>query len=248
MTRPEQDYPDHEQCRLSTAPPAGRAGKHRWFAQRHSRRPFLISFPRLTFSCLFLFGRHLGGLVVRGRYIEEHLRVDWIEDEDRPYRCIYLAAVFAGLLVIAPTASDGASETPGGVSRGRDLPARGTPTPPMPAVRSIDAVNLVLRRHLLRLPIPGCSSPRLSDRMTAPSVEYSRAPRRRILLGIGRPPHRRRRVHKIIRALALIYACCVSDSATAQDAYIGVESGSHALMLSHAGAVASLIEEAASAP
>jgi pimeloyl-ACP methyl ester carboxylesterase len=32
------------------------------------------------------------------------------------------------------------------------------------------------------------------------------------------PPHRRRHVHKIIRALALVYACCVSDSATAQAA------------------------------
>ncbi len=55
-------------------------------------------------------------------------------------------------------------------------------------------------------------------------------------------------MHKIIRALALVYACCVSDSATAQAAYIVVESGSHALIVSHAGTVASLIEEAASAP
>ncbi|CAH2398543.1 hypothetical protein [Mesorhizobium escarrei] len=55
-------------------------------------------------------------------------------------------------------------------------------------------------------------------------------------------------MHTIIRVLALVYACCVSDSATAQAASIVVEGGSHALMVSHPGGVASLIEEAASAP
>jgi pimeloyl-ACP methyl ester carboxylesterase len=54
--------------------------------------------------------------------------------------------------------------------------------------------------------------------MIEPSVEYVRASSGRILLCIGRPPHRRKHVQKIIRALALVYAFCVSDTAAVQAA------------------------------
>ncbi|CAH2398550.1 hypothetical protein [Mesorhizobium ventifaucium] len=52
-------------------------------------------------------------------------------------------------------------------------------------------------------------------------------------------------MQKIIRALALVYACCVSDNGAAQTVSIVVDGGSHALMVSHSSAVASPIEEAA---
>jgi hypothetical protein len=52
-------------------------------------------------------------------------------------------------------------------------------------------------------------------------------------------------VQKIIRALALVYACCVSDDATARAASIVVDGGSRALIVPHPSAVASLIEEPA---
>ncbi|WP_287309640.1 hypothetical protein [Mesorhizobium sp.] len=52
-------------------------------------------------------------------------------------------------------------------------------------------------------------------------------------------------MQKIIRALALVYAFCVSDSATPQAAPLAADGGSPALIVSHPGAVASLIEEAA---
>ncbi len=50
-------------------------------------------------------------------------------------------------------------------------------------------------------------------------------------------------MQKIIRALAFVYACCVSDSATTQTVSIVVDSGSHALMVSHSSAVAFLVEK-----
>ncbi|WP_164891519.1 MULTISPECIES: hypothetical protein [unclassified Mesorhizobium] len=51
-------------------------------------------------------------------------------------------------------------------------------------------------------------------------------------------------MQKIIRALVLVYAFCVSDGATPQAAPLAVD-GSPALIVSHPGAVASLIELAA---
>ncbi|SJM28080.1 hypothetical protein BQ8482_110010 [Mesorhizobium delmotii] len=56
-----------------------------------------------------------------------------------------------------------------------------------PAMRSIDAGNLPVRRPPATAATPRVYRPRLSDRLTEPSVEYFRAPSGRILLGIGRP-------------------------------------------------------------
>jgi hypothetical protein len=52
-------------------------------------------------------------------------------------------------------------------------------------------------------------------------------------------------VQKIIRALALAYALCASDSATPRAAGPAADGGPQAPVVSHHGAVASLIGKAA---